>query len=159
MRHIKIFETFNSQKSPVCQIEFTTCSPYNCDDFTGHWSIETHHILVDVEVPDVDATTAGFAKDLFDFDLDDYILPSIQKGKFRIEAESSDFVAIDKFFENPMKIMDIAKKCEFLEDFLDWVHEDLYEIVVKNYQRACRGKDINTDGVREVMEEPKYSWL
>jgi len=53
MRHIKIFETFNSQKSPVCQIEFTTCIPYNCDDFTGNWTIEKHHILVDVEVSGV----------------------------------------------------------------------------------------------------------
>jgi len=159
MRHIKIFETFNSQKSPVCEIEFTTCIPYNCDDFTGNWSTETHHILVDVEISDVDATTAAFARELFDFDLDDYILPSIQKGKFRIDAESSEIVAIDKFFGNPKKIMDIANKCEYLEDFLDWVHEDLYDIVVKYYERSCRGKDINTGGVREVMGEPKYSWL
>ena len=101
MKHIKIFETFNSQKSPVCEIEFTTCIPYNCDDFTGNWSTETHYILVDVEVPEVDATTAAFAKELFDFDLDDYILPSIQKGKFRLEGESKEMVAIDKFFENP----------------------------------------------------------
>ena len=159
MRHIKIFETFNSQKSPVCEIEFTTCIPYNCDDFTGNWSTETHYILVDVEVPEVDATTAAFAKELFDFDLDDYILPSIQKGKFRLEGESKAMVAIDKFFGNPKKIMGIANKCEYLEDFLDWVHEDLYEIVVKYYERSCRGEDINTDGVREVMGKPKYSWL
>jgi hypothetical protein len=159
MRHIKIFETFNSQKSPVCQIEFTTCIPYNCDDFTGNWTIEKHHILVDVEVPGVDATTAAFGKELFDFDLDDYILPSIQKGKFRLDGYSDDIVAIDNFFENPKKIMAMAKKCQYLENFLGDVHEELYEIVVKSYRKSCRGKYINTDGVSEVMEKPKYSWL
>lgn len=158
MKHLKLFEFFDNE-TPICQIEFTTCSPYNCDDFTGHWSIETHHILVDVEVPGVEPTTSALARELFGFDLDDYILPSIQKGKFRIESEPSDFYAIDKFFENPRKIMDVAKKCESLEDFLNTIHEELYEIVVKNYRRDCRGKDINTDGVSEIMGEPEYSWL
>jgi hypothetical protein len=114
---------------------------------------------VDVEVPGVDATTAAFGKELFDFDLDDYILPSIQKGKFRLDGYSDDIVAIDNFFENPKKIMAMAKKCQYLDDFLNDVHEELYEIVVKSYRRSCRGKYINTDGVSEVMEKPKYSWL
>ena len=154
MKHIRLFENFNTG---ICQIEFTTCIPYNCDDFTGNWSIETHHILVDVESKEEDLRSA---KAIFNFGEEEDILHSIQKGKFRIHAESYAIAAIDKFFKKPKKIMDIANECEYLEDFLDWVHDDLYEIVVKYYERSCRGKyDINTEGVRELMKKPTISWI
>ena len=154
MKHVKLFENFNSG---ICQIEFTTCIPYNCDDFTGNWSTGTHHILVDVEADKEDPLRS--AKGIFNFGEEEDVLPSIKKGKFRLEGESVQIVAIDKFFQNPRKIIAIAKKCEYLEDFLYRVHEELDEIVVKYYERACRGEDINTDGVSEVMERPTISCI
>ena len=131
MKHLKIFEAFSADKSPVCKIVIPSCNPWNCDDFSGYWALEEHIILVEVEVPGIQNKAASVARELFDFDLEDYVLPSILKGKFKIESTAKS---------------NYGESCGGSEAEYDEDDDEYNEPV------------INTGAVEELMKDYEISW-
>jgi hypothetical protein len=175
MKHLKIFEAFSADKSPVCKIVIPSCNPWNCDDFSGYWALEEHIILVEVEVPGIQNKAASVARELFDFDLEDYVLPSILKGKFKIESTAKSNYGysegIDKVFNEPF-IIKLAEESEDLDDFADTLRREMVDMVIQDYEESCGRSEaeydedddeynepvINTGAVEELMKDYEISW-
>lgn len=176
MKHLKIFEAFSNDKTPICKIVIPSCNPWNCDDFSGYWTMEEHIILVEVEVPGIQNKTASVARELFDFDLEDYVLPSILRGKFKIESTTESrhgySEGIDKVFNEPF-IIKLAEESEDLDHFADTLRKEMIDMVIQDYEESCGEEEseydedddeyeeptINTDAVEELMNDYEISWI
>lgn len=154
MKHIALFETFNTDKKIQYRITIPGCVPDGNWDNPGNWSQYSPTITVTLEnFPAI----SGLAN-LFSLDLEEEAVKSIQQGSFEVDMDGiTDWISdADSCFGRDY-LMGLAFDST-LPEFADSVHENFYDFILswyrENYTQTEDDDDenvINAEALREIM--------
>lgn len=150
MKHIQLFESFSSEPIQY-KIMIIGCVPDGDFYAPGHWPIYRSYITV--TLPEDVQAIAGTV-DLFGIDLTEQVLKALAAGDFEVEIKPRFIQQIPEaeavFGKDYLAAFAVGLSS--LEDFIDAVQEQLYDVVSDWYHEQY-GEDAEDDEEDEDEED------